>query len=64
MVFANLFYWCTNQYVIQRTLAARSLAEGQKGVLAVRLFQGAGAATDDDPGSRGLSPLRTRAAID
>ena len=22
MIFANLFYWCTNQYVIQRTLAA------------------------------------------
>ncbi len=33
MVMANLFYWCTNQYVIQRTLAARNLAEGQKGVL-------------------------------
>ncbi|XOV86878.1 MAG: solute:sodium symporter family transporter [Pseudomonadota bacterium] len=33
MIFANLFYWCTNQYVIQRTLAASSLAEGQKGVL-------------------------------
>jgi len=23
MVFANLFYWCTNQYVIQRTLACK-----------------------------------------
>lgn len=33
MVMANLFYWCTNQYVIQRTFAARNLAEGQKGVL-------------------------------
>ena len=33
MIFANLFYWCTNQYVIQRTLGAASLAEGQKGVL-------------------------------
>lgn len=29
----NLFYWCTNQQIIQRTLAASSLAEGQKGVL-------------------------------
>jgi SSS family solute:Na+ symporter len=29
----HLFYWCTNQQIIQRTLAARSLAEGQKGVL-------------------------------
>ena len=33
MIFANLFYWGTNQYVIQRTLGAKSLAEGQKGVL-------------------------------
>ncbi|CAK9048985.1 Uncharacterized symporter YidK, partial [Durusdinium trenchii] len=33
MIFANLFYWGTNQYVIQRTLGARSLAEGQKGVI-------------------------------
>jgi SSS family solute:Na+ symporter len=38
MVFANLFYWCSNQYVIQRTLAAKSFAEGQKGRLTVRLF--------------------------
>jgi solute:Na+ symporter, SSS family len=29
----NLFYWCTNQQIIQRTFAAKSLAEGQKGVL-------------------------------
>lgn len=33
MIFANLFYWCTNQAIIQRTFAARNLAEGQKGVL-------------------------------
>ena len=33
MILANLFYWCANQYVIQRALAARNLAEGQKGVL-------------------------------
>jgi len=33
LIFANLFYWCTNQYVIQRTLGAQNLAEGQKGVL-------------------------------
>ncbi len=39
MIFANLFYWCTNQYVIQRTLGARSLAEGQKGVLASGFFK-------------------------
>ncbi|RSD26715.1 solute:sodium symporter family transporter [Mesobacillus subterraneus] len=33
MIFANLFYWASNQYVIQRTLGAKNLAEGQKGVL-------------------------------
>jgi SSS family solute:Na+ symporter len=39
MIFANLFYWCTNQYVIQRTLGAASLAEGQKGVLLSGFFK-------------------------
>ncbi len=29
----NLFYWTTNQQIIQRTFAAKGLAEGQKGVL-------------------------------
>ncbi|MCO7232676.1 MULTISPECIES: solute:sodium symporter family transporter [unclassified Cobetia] len=29
----NFFYWCTNQQIIQRTFAAKTLAEGQKGVL-------------------------------
>jgi len=33
MIFANLFYWCTNQSIVQRTFAAKNLAEGQKGVL-------------------------------
>ncbi|WP_078147779.1 solute:sodium symporter family transporter [Exiguobacterium sp. HVEsp1] len=33
MIFANLFYWALNQYVIQRALGAKNLAEGQKGVL-------------------------------
>jgi len=39
MVFANLFYWCANQYVIQRTLGAKNLAEGQKGVLLSGFFK-------------------------
>lgn len=30
----HLFYWTTNQQIIQRTFGASSLAEGQKGVLA------------------------------
>lgn len=29
----NLFYWTTNQQIIQRTFGASSLAEGQKGIL-------------------------------
>jgi solute:Na+ symporter, SSS family len=29
----NLFYWTTNQQIIQRTFGASSLAQGQKGVL-------------------------------
>ncbi len=39
MIFANLFYWCTNQYVIQRTLGAKNLKEGQKGVLISGYFK-------------------------
>ena len=39
MVFANLFYWGTNQAVIQRCLGAKNLAEGQKGVLLAGLFK-------------------------
>jgi len=30
---ANLYYWGFNQYIIQRTLAAKSLKEGQRGIL-------------------------------
>ena len=35
----NVFYWCTNQQIIQRTLGASSLAEGQKGVLLTGLLK-------------------------
>ena len=33
MMFIQIFYWSTNQVIVQRAMAARSLAEGQKGVL-------------------------------
>ena len=33
MLMVNLFYWCTNQFIIQRTFGAKSLKDGQKGVL-------------------------------
>lgn len=39
MIFANLFYWASNQYVIQRTLGAKNLSEGQKGVLISGLYK-------------------------
>ncbi|EPC02562.1 transporter [Litchfieldella anticariensis FP35 = DSM 16096] len=35
----NLFYWTTNQQIIQRTFAAKNLAEGQKGVLLTGLLK-------------------------
>ncbi len=39
MVLANLFYWGTNQAIIQRCLGAKSLAEAQKGVLIAGFFK-------------------------
>ena len=33
MILVNTFYWCTNQAIVQRALAAKNLAEGQKGAL-------------------------------
>jgi SSS family solute:Na+ symporter len=33
MIINQVFFWCVNQSILQRALGARSLAEGQKGVL-------------------------------
>jgi len=33
MLFNNLFYWCTNQSIIQRTLAAKNLGQAQRGAV-------------------------------
>jgi len=33
MMLVQLFYWGTNQQIIQRALGAKNLAEGQKGLL-------------------------------
>jgi SSS family solute:Na+ symporter len=33
MICINVYYWCTNQAIVQRTFGAKSLKEGQKGVL-------------------------------
>lgn len=35
----NLFYWTTNQQIIQRTFGASNLAEGQRGVLIAGVFK-------------------------
>lgn len=40
----NLFYWCTNQAIVQRSLGAKNLAEGQKGVLAAAFMKVIGVA--------------------
>ena len=63
MIFANLFYWGTNQYVIQRTLGARSLAQGQKGVLISGFFQDRGTLSHDAARRDRLSSLRSGSGI-
>lgn len=42
MTLITVYYWCTNQGIVQRTLASKSLAEGQKGVLFAAVMKLAG----------------------
>ena len=37
MFFNNLYWWCTNQSFVQRSLAAKSLKEGTEGRYLLRL---------------------------
>lgn len=39
MIVNQIFFWCTNQSIIQRALGAKNLAEGQKGVLIAACFK-------------------------
>ncbi len=39
MVVNQVFFWCTNQSIVQRALGARSLAAGQQGVLLAAAFK-------------------------
>ena len=39
MFFNNLFFWCTNQMIVQKAFAARNLKEAQKGALIVGTFK-------------------------
>ena len=39
MIVNQIFFWCTNQAIVQRALGAKSLKEGQKGVLLAAFFK-------------------------
>lgn len=39
MIINQIFFWCTNQSIIQRALGARNLKEAQKGVLIAATFK-------------------------
>jgi len=39
MIINQIFFWCTNQSIIQRVLGARNLKEAQKGVLIAASFK-------------------------
>jgi SSS family solute:Na+ symporter len=39
LIVNQVFFWCVNQSILQRALGARSLAEGQKGVLIGAFFK-------------------------
>lgn len=39
MIVNQVFFWCANQQIVQRTFAAKSLEEGQKGVLIAAGFK-------------------------
>ncbi|MBD2781455.1 solute:sodium symporter family transporter [Xenorhabdus szentirmaii] len=39
LIVSNMFFWCTNQSIVQKSLSAKNLAEGQKGVMLCALFK-------------------------
>ncbi|MGO3733159.1 MAG: solute:sodium symporter family transporter, partial [Vagococcus sp.] len=39
MMFNNLYFWCTNQMIVQKALSGKNLAEAQKGVFIVGFFK-------------------------
>jgi len=56
-----LYYCGLNQFIVQRTLAARSLRDAQLGVIFCRRVVAAGAVRDRDAGHHGGQALRRRA---
>lgn len=43
MLFNNLYFWCTNQMIVQKSLAAKNMKEAQKGMMYVGFFKISGA---------------------
>ncbi len=39
MLLINVYYWCTHQAIVQRTFGAKSLEDGQKGVLGAAVLK-------------------------
>lgn len=39
MFFNNLFFWCANQMIVQKALAAKNLQESQKGAIYLSIFK-------------------------
>lgn len=39
LIVSNMFFWCTNQSIVQKSLGAKNLAEGQKGVMLCAFFK-------------------------
>ncbi|CAQ84803.1 putative cotransporter [Photorhabdus asymbiotica] len=39
LIISNMFFWCTNQSIVQKALGAKNLAEGQKGVMLCAFFK-------------------------
>ena len=39
LIVSNMFFWCTNQSIVQKALGAQNLAEGQKGVFLCAFFK-------------------------
>ncbi|WP_251713054.1 solute:sodium symporter family transporter [Lactococcus ileimucosae] len=39
MLFNNLYFWCTNQMIVQKAFAAKSLKEAQKGTMILGVYK-------------------------
>jgi len=64
LMLQNLYYWSTNQLIVQRALAARSLAEGQKGVLFAASMKVVGFVVLCLPGVIGALMVKNGVSID